>query len=230
MTGLPCPTHLLAVHLSDGVLGTGWLTGGCVAIGLLLAPACWKLSEDEVPLIGLLTAALFVASLLHLPVGVGRAHLLLNALAGVILGRRAPLAVAVAVGLQALLFAHGGLTTLGVNAAVMAVPAVGAAWLFGFLYRQLRVSIGVTGFVVGLLTSATTVALNAVVLHLGGKDETGSPLVVSAIVVMHLPFVAVEAVGTAVIAAYLAKVKPEWLVTRPASPPRTAPPTDPGPG
>ena len=49
----------------------------------------------------------------HFPVGVGSAHLILNGLLGVVLGRRAPLAVAVGITLQSFLFDHGGRTMIG---------------------------------------------------------------------------------------------------------------------
>jgi ABC-type Co2+ transport system permease subunit len=53
---------------------------------------------------------------------------------GVVLGRRAGLAIAVGVLLQTLLFNHGGLTTLGINVIVLAVPAL----LAGLGVRHLR--------------------------------------------------------------------------------------------
>lgn len=208
MTGVPFPSPLFAVHLSDGVLTVGWLAGGWGLLALLLLSACWKLTEETIPRVGLMTAALFVASQLHLPVGVGSVHLLLNGLAGVLLGRHAPLAIAVAVGLQSLLFAHGGLTTIGVNADVMAVPAAAAGWLFGGL-RRLRVRPLDAGFVVGAVTSFATIGLNAAVLALGGAEDWN--VLVAALFVAHLPVVGVEALGTAFVAEYLAKVKPEWL-------------------
>src|SRR5262249_24058426 len=51
-------------------------------------------------------------------------HLILNGLVGVVLGRRAPLAVAVGLTLQYLLLSHGGLTTLGINTCIVALPAL----------------------------------------------------------------------------------------------------------
>ena len=89
--------------------------------------------DEEIPRIALMTAAFFVASLIHVPIGPTSVHLLLNGLLGVIVGRRAPLAVLLGLTLQAVLFGHGGFTTIGVNTCVMALPALGAAWLFGTL-------------------------------------------------------------------------------------------------
>ena len=65
-----------------------------------------------------MTAAFFVASLIHVSIGPTSVHLLLNGLLGVIVGRRAPLAVLLGLTLQAVLFGHGGFTTIGVNTCV----------------------------------------------------------------------------------------------------------------
>jgi cobalt/nickel transport system permease protein len=123
--GSMLPHPVLAVHISDGVLAWPWLAGGFLLAGLLVAAAMIR--------IALMTAAFFVASLIHVSVGPTSVHLLLNGLLGVIVGRRAPLAVLLGLTLQAVLFGHGGFTTLGVNTCVMTLPALGAAWLFGRL-------------------------------------------------------------------------------------------------
>jgi cobalt/nickel transport system permease protein len=128
MIGVP-----LAVHISDGVLTWPWLAAGFMLAGLLVAGAMIRVRDEEIPRIALTTAAFFVASLIHVPVGPTSVHLLLNGLLGVIVGRRAPLAVLLGLTLQAVLFGHGGFTTIGVNTCVMALPALGAAWLFGTL-------------------------------------------------------------------------------------------------
>ncbi len=129
---------LLAVHISDGVLTWPWLLGGFVLAGLLTAMAMVKVRDEEIPRIALMTAAFFVASLIHAPIGPTSVHLLLNGLLGVIVGRRAPLAVLLGLTLQAVLLGHGGFTTIGVNTCVMALPALGAAWLFGTLHSGMR--------------------------------------------------------------------------------------------
>jgi ABC-type Co2+ transport system permease subunit len=127
---------LLAVHLSDGVLTVPWLVAGWVVAAGLVALACWRLDERDVPRLGVLTAAFFVGSQIHLPAGGVSVHLLLNGLVGVILGRRAGLAVAVGLFLQALLFAHGGFTTLGMNISIYALPAILAGAACGPLRRS----------------------------------------------------------------------------------------------
>ncbi|WVM89838.1 energy-coupling factor ABC transporter permease [Halopseudomonas pachastrellae] len=72
------------------------------------------------PLAALLGAAFMVASTLHMPVGVGSVHLILNGLAGLLLGWAVFPLFFVALLLQAALFSFGGFTVLGANLLIMA--------------------------------------------------------------------------------------------------------------
>lgn len=204
---MTAPAPPFAVHIADGVLTAPWQAGGFVVLAAGIALALLKIDEREIPRVGVLTAAFFVASQFHIPFGVISVHLLLNGLVGVILGYRAPLAIAVGLTLQTLLFAHGGWGSLGVNFAVLAVPAV----LAGIGYRLLarRVSPFVGGLLMGLATAALTVLLNAAVLYFGSVDPTG--LVAGVSLVAHLPVIVLEGVGVGFACRVLAKAKPEWL-------------------
>jgi cobalt/nickel transport system permease protein len=115
---------LWAVHIADNLLTMPWVVGGFVGAAVLTAVASWRLREEEIPRIALLTAAFFVASSFHVQLGPSSAHLLLNGLVGIVLGWRAPLAILVGVTLQAFLLQHGGRTTIGVNTCDMALPAL----------------------------------------------------------------------------------------------------------
>src|SRR5947209_2679562 len=125
----------IAVHVPDGLLTTSWLFGGFALAGLLALTAASRIRDEEIPRIALLSAAFFVASLMHFPVGPTSVHLLLNGLVGVVLGRRAPLAILVGLCLQAVLLGHGGISSLGVNACVMTLPALLAGGLFALAWR-----------------------------------------------------------------------------------------------
>lgn len=127
---------LWAVHISDGVLTFPFWAGGFLLAGLFLLWGSWKTQEDEVPRIALLTAAFFIASTIHVKVPPTSVHLLLNGLAGAILGRRAVLVVAGGLFLQALLLGHGGFYALGVNTCVMTLPAY-LAWGLFHSFRRL---------------------------------------------------------------------------------------------
>ncbi|MBI2805503.1 MAG: cobalt transporter CbiM [Planctomycetes bacterium] len=142
---------LFAVHISDGVLAWPWLAAGFALAALFLWISVWRLREEEVPRIALLTAAFFVSSLIHIKAPPTSIHLLLTGLVGVVLGPRAALAIFVGLLLQVLLMQHGGYLTLGVNTCVMSVPALLAYFFFQALHRldALRAPFG-RGLLVGV--------------------------------------------------------------------------------
>jgi ABC-type Co2+ transport system permease subunit len=120
-----------AVHISDGLLAPTWLIGGFLLAGLFALWGGWRIREEEIPRIALLTAAFFVASSIHVPIPSGSVHLLLSGLVGLVLGRRAALAIPIGLAMQASpLLNHGGVTTIGVNSCIQIVPALVAWQLF----------------------------------------------------------------------------------------------------
>ena len=201
---------LLAVHLSDGALATAWWASGFGGLAIMLAVAMWKVREDEIPRIGVLTAAFFVASSVHIKLAVlpTSVHLILNGLVGVVLGRRAPLAVAIGLGLQYLLLQHGGLTTLGINACIVSVPALAAGAAYPLLRR-----VGVPAFARGVLLGGGAVAgavtLNFLALLFGGKEDW--QVLAKLVLLAHVPVVVIEGLMLGVLVSYLEKVKPEML-------------------
>ena len=135
---IPQLPPLWAVHIGDGQLTFAWCLAGFVVAGLLALWGAWGIREEEIPQLAVMTAAFFLTALLHVPVPAGpRTHLLLNGLLGVVLGRRAILAVVVGLFLQSSLSVMEGVgfSTLGVNACVMAIPALLAWGLFSGLQR-----------------------------------------------------------------------------------------------
>ena len=91
------------------------------------------MDHDQIAKVGILAAAFFVASLIHVPLGPANAHLTLNGLVRLLLGWGAFPAILVALSLQTTFFQFGGLTTLGVNTLIMAFPAVSCYLIFGRL-------------------------------------------------------------------------------------------------
>ena len=126
---------LWAVHIPDNIMRPDWLVAGFVGLGFLYWLGAWKIRDEEIPRIALLTAVFLVVSTIHVRLSVSSAHLLLNALVGIMLGRRSGLAISVALLLQVMLFGHGGFTTLGINSCEMTLPALGAWLAFRGLHR-----------------------------------------------------------------------------------------------
>lgn len=202
---------LLAVHISDGVLAPLTLAIGFVVAGFLLVPAVWRIRDEEVPRIALLTAAFFVSSSIHVKVPPTSVHLLLNALVGVILGRRAPLAILVGLFLQVTLLAHGGYTTLGVNTAVIAGPALLARPLFRTLAgatpsaRRAAWAGGLTGG----LTVVLTAALNAAVLIVGGIESW--TIIAAPQFAIYLLLAVIEGLIVGAATGFLVRTRPDLL-------------------
>jgi cobalt/nickel transport system permease protein len=197
------------VHISDGVLPPAMLAAGFLLILILLFLSLRGVLIEEIPKISLITAALFVASLVHFPVGPTSVHLVMNGLAGILLGRRAFVGVFVALTLQAVLFQHGGLTVLGVNAFNIGIPALLAWQLFekrsGLESPRLEVVFGALAGGLAVLASVLMVSLE--LLALGEAFNEISLLVIGA----HLPVILIEAAVVGGAAGFLLKVKPEML-------------------
>jgi cobalt/nickel transport system permease protein len=175
-----------------------------VAVGLK------NLDHEEIPSVGILSAAFFVASLVHVPIGPSSAHLILNGLLGLILGWKAFPAILIGLVLQALLFQFGGITTLGVNTLNMALPAVMCYCLFGWGMRlgTKQVLFTVTAFACGACAILISGVLVGFSLYLTGDAFLpAAKLVVAA----HVPVMLIEGVLTAACALFLRRVKPELL-------------------
>ena len=211
-----CPlassTSLFAVHIPDGhVLTSTWLIGGYLVAGILVLMGSWRIRDEEIPQVALLTAAFFVVSLIHVPVpGLPTsAHLLGNGLLGVVLGRRAALAIPLGLLLQAVLLQHGGLTTLGVNTCVMVLPALLAWQMFAGWQKLGHGPRFAVGLVVGGAAVMATVLLLCLTLLLGGTSDW-RPLI-ALTVVPHLFIAAVEGLVLGFTVRFLARVKPDML-------------------
>lgn len=206
---------LFAVHLSDGTVQWPWQAAGFLLAALLALWGAWRITDEEIPRVALLTAAFFVVSLIHFPAGPTSVHLLLNGLLGVILGRRVCLAIPIGLLLQAV-FGHGGFGTLGLNTCIFVFPALAASAAFTTLGLRRATSpelLSLVGAGIGGLTALATVSLNCLILHFGGQEEW--PVLVAWVFVAHWPVMVVETVVLGSVVEYIARVKPD-LFGRPA--------------
>jgi len=204
------PGLLFAVHLSDGPMSAPWIIAGWAGLAAMLAVGLWRVREDEVPKIGVLTAAFFVGSSLHIPLAVlpTSVHLILNGLVGVVLGWRASLAITVGLLLQWLLLAHGGITTLGLNVCIIGVPALVAAWLYPIM-RKVGVTAFARGAILGAGASGGAVVLNFLALLFGGTEDW--PTLARLVLLAHIPVIIVEGILLGTVVRYVEKVRPEML-------------------
>ena len=74
------------MHISEGVLSGSVLISGAALAAAGTGIGLKKLDYDQIAKAGMLSAAFFVASLIHVPIGPSNAHLILNGLVGILLG------------------------------------------------------------------------------------------------------------------------------------------------
>jgi cobalt/nickel transport system permease protein len=118
------------MHIADGIISTEIvLAADVISIGALYAFGK-KTDADDIPKMGMMAAALFVASLIHFPVAGTSVHLGLFGLAGILLGLRSFPVVFVALLFQSLIFQHGGILSTGLNALNMGAGAIAAYLLW----------------------------------------------------------------------------------------------------
>ncbi|WP_421703746.1 cobalt transporter CbiM [Aliiroseovarius sp.] len=203
------------MHIVDGALSNPVVIGGAVAAAGGIALGLKSLDLDRIPTAGVLSASFFVASLIHVPVGPSSVHLIMNGLAGLLLGWAAFPALFVGLLLQAAFFGFGGLTVLGVNTLNIALPAVLAGMLFGRLIgRGSEVQGAIWGSVGGAFAIAATTGMVAVSLALSGDEFLPAAKLVF---FAHIPVMAVEAVLTGFAVLLARKVKPELFARRMSS-------------
>ncbi|MDP3184947.1 MAG: energy-coupling factor ABC transporter permease, partial [Anaerolineales bacterium] len=132
----PAPMHIPDGFLSTLVSVVFWVVS-VIAVAYALRRVGKDLGERQVPLMGVLAAAIFAGQMLNFTVAGGTSgHLLGAALATILLGPWAAVIVlTTVVGIQALIFQDGGLLALGANLFNMAVVGVTVAY---FVYTSVQ--------------------------------------------------------------------------------------------
>lgn len=158
------------MHIMEGFLPSPWweiwtaISIPIVAYGIYRLSKITKEHPEAKPLIALMGAFIFILSALKLPSVTGSSsHPTGSGLAAIIFGPAVASVLSVIVLVfQALLLAHGGLTTLGANTFSMGIigPAIAfAVWIIG---KKVRLSTSVTVFIaVALSDLGTYVATSA---------------------------------------------------------------------
>jgi cobalt/nickel transport system permease protein len=196
------------MHISEGVLSPGVLAAGAGLAAVGTAIGLKKMDYEAIPRVAILSAAFFVATLIHVPVGPVGLHLVLNGLMGLLLGWVAVPAILIALFLQALLFQFGGLTVLGVNTVIMALPAVVCFYLFRPWLRQQGSLTRVAAFACGFAAIILSGLLVAVALMGTGQAFIR---VAELAFLAHLPLMIIEGIITLMVFLFLKKVRPEML-------------------
>jgi len=213
------------MHISEGILPFGW-----AALWFAVAvPFVWlglrrlnDLAREDLsykPLVGLMAAVVFIISCMPIPVpNAGTcAHPCGTGIAAILVGPFVSILItAVALLIQALFLAHGGISTWGADIVSMGVAGSFAGW---FVFRGLRAvgaSLGVAGFFAGLLTDWATYATTSVELASGIRgSEPFLPLfwkILLAFIPTQLPLGLLEGAMTAGMVLLLHRKRPDLLV------------------
>lgn len=230
------------MHVPDGFIDAPVSVAAGVAaaggVALSLRGARRELDERTAPLAGLVAAFVFAVQLLNFPVAAGTSgHLLGGALAAILVGPfTGVLCISVVLLMQALLFADGGLTALGVNITDMALITVPVAYgLFLMLIKVLprrNGSVAVASFVAALVSVPAAAGMFTIFYALGGVTEVPLGKVAGSMIGVHVLIGLGEAVITALTVTSVLAVRPDLvrgarslskpLELRP-TPPRDAP-------
>ena len=196
------------MHISEGILsGPVLVSGAFLAAGMTFI-GLRRLDPERMVRVGLLASAFYVASLVHVPVGPGNIHLVLNGLLGLLLGWAAVPAILTALFLQAVMFQFGGLTVLGVNTVIMGLPAVTCHYAFGRIINYSGRTAALGAFAAGAMAVLLSGMLVASFLVFSGEGFLQAAWIILA---AHLPIMLIEGLVTMFLVAFLRRAKPELL-------------------
>lgn len=214
-----------AMHISEGILPLNWaLIWYAVAIPFV-SYGIWRIKEISKtdlsfkPLVGLLAAVIFIISCMPVPVPTAGtcSHPAGIGITGIILGPAISAVVAaVALFIQALFLAHGGLSTLGANIVSMGVIGSLAGYIVFKILMFLRIPLVVSCFFAGLLADWATYIMTAIELAAGIRgDSPFLPLLTNIIIAFaptQIPLGILEGAMTAGVVMLLYKKRPDLLV------------------
>ncbi len=214
------------MHIQDGFLVGKWAVGWYGAASVFVAKGLYDIAERSKkalmfkPLLGLVGAAVFFISLLPIPVpitgtsshpaGTPMAAILVGPFVSMILG-------VIALILQALLFAHGGLTTLGANAFSMGLMGSLASYGMFRLGRKMGLSLGIAACLAGIVGDLAVYVTTSLQLATGMPGthgmSVGKAFMTFFVLFMptQLPLALLEGLVTGGMVSYIARVRPDIL-------------------
>jgi cobalt/nickel transport system permease protein len=214
------------MHISDGIIDAP-VSAAFGAVALAGVAYCSLRARDELdektaPMAGLVAAFVFAAQMLNFAVLPGvSGHLLGGALATILVGPvLGALCVSVVLTVQALMFADGGLSALGLNVTNMALVgcAVAGVVAVGLLRLVPRSKAGLTlaAFVTALASVLAGASMFVLEYALGGTLELPVATVAGLQIGYHMLIGVGEGVLTAATVWTVAQVRPDlvWALRR----------------
>ena len=194
------------MHMPDGLInapvsiGAAVIAAGAITVGLKKSKG--TLDSQTAPLAGLVAVFIFAFQMMNFPVAAGTSgHLMGGALASILVGPYvAILVMTVVVSLQALVFADGGLSALGLNLLNMGIVSiVVSALLFAGLMKLLPktrtsiIGVSATAAFISVLASAGAFVFE---YSLGGNATYNIASVLISVMSVHVLIGIGEAVIT----------------------------------
>jgi cobalt/nickel transport system permease protein len=218
-------SNAYAMHISEGILPFNWaafwfaIAIPFVAFGLYRLKKLSNIDLSFKPLVGLMAAVVFIISCMPIPVPTAGtcSHPAGTGISGILVGPTISILVtAVALLIQALFLAHGGLTTWGADIVSMGVMGSFAGYLTFRGLRALKANLWIAGFMAGLFADWATYTATSVELASGIKgDSPFLPLfwkILIAFIPTQLPLGILEGAMTAGMVVLLYKKRPDLLV------------------
>ncbi len=209
------------MHLAEGVLPLGQAIGWSVAAAPVVAWSIRGAQAETAPApvaMAGATSLLFAATLLPLPVPVvgATSHICLTPVLALIVGvRHIVWPTFFVLVLQAIFFAHGGLTTLGVNTLTLGVLGPWAAVGLWTLMQRLGVSNGIGVALACGLADLSVYMADAVVLALGLSSAVAPATTFTAVLLgfapVQVPLALLEAFASVGIVRLLVARRPDLL-------------------
>lgn len=211
------------MHVMEGYLPPEWcavwfiIAIPVVIYGLMQIKKTFAESDEAKPLLALAGAYMFILSSLKMPSVTGScSHPCGNGLGATLFGPAATSVLAVIVLLfQAILLAHGGLTTLGANIVSMGIVGPLCGWLVWKALRKANISAPIAMFFTAFAADLFTYVMTAIELSLAfpGASFTTSLLTFLGIfAVTQIPLAIAEGILTTIIYDYIFKSRPDILV------------------
>lgn len=174
-----------AMHITEGILPPQWVftwfavSTPFVGVGIYQVKRKKKTVPGYLPLAGMLGAAVFVFSCFPIPVialnGMATSHPCGTGMSAVLLGPFVSVFIAaIALLIQALFLAHGGLTTLGGNVFSMGILGSFSGYFAFKTAQRCGLSLFWCGFLAGVISDlftyfGTSLELGLLVIHKGGS-------------------------------------------------------------
>jgi len=213
------------MHIMEGFLPWQWcVVWWIIAIpflimGILELRAMMRKDREYLPLLGVCGAFIFILSALKLPsvtgscshpTGTGLSTMCFGVFITSIVG-------AIVLLFQALLLAHGGLSTLGANMVSMAIGGPVAGYAVYRLLKNTKINIYSTVFLVAVVADLVTYIITSAELALAYPAQVGGVVTsftafFAIFAITQIPLAIVEGCVLALVFKYVIELKPEMII------------------